>query len=126
MALVVLLRGLNVGGQRTFRPTDLAEQLRHLASASMKRIPKLSSSTLLLASKSLIGSRSPVEVTGRLTQSAGLRPFKAGPDRRPPRTRLSKGSRHLMSTRSWALLTRCRITNVPVAPMLTTSDSMKK
>ena len=30
MALVVLLRGVNVGGHRTFRPTILAEQLRHL------------------------------------------------------------------------------------------------
>jgi uncharacterized protein (DUF1697 family) len=30
VALVVLLRGLNVGGHRTFRPTTLAEQLRHL------------------------------------------------------------------------------------------------
>ncbi len=30
MALVVFLRGLNVGGHRTFRPTMLAEQLRHL------------------------------------------------------------------------------------------------
>lgn len=30
MALVVLLRGVNVGGHRTFRPTALAEQLRHL------------------------------------------------------------------------------------------------
>ncbi|HUP47727.1 MAG TPA: DUF1697 domain-containing protein [Thermoanaerobaculia bacterium] len=30
MALVVLLRGVNVGGHRTFRPTTLAEQLRHL------------------------------------------------------------------------------------------------
>ena len=30
MALVVLLRGLNVGGHRTFRPTLLAKQLRHL------------------------------------------------------------------------------------------------
>ena len=30
MALVVLLRGVNVGGHRTFRPTMLAEQLRHL------------------------------------------------------------------------------------------------
>jgi uncharacterized protein (DUF1697 family) len=27
---VVLLRGVNVGGHRTFRPTTLAEQLRHL------------------------------------------------------------------------------------------------
>ena len=30
MALVVLLRGVNVGGHRAFRPTTLAEQLRHL------------------------------------------------------------------------------------------------
>ena len=30
MALVVLLRGLNVGGHRTFRPRALAEQLQHL------------------------------------------------------------------------------------------------
>ncbi|HWJ41401.1 MAG TPA: DUF1697 domain-containing protein [Candidatus Limnocylindrales bacterium] len=30
MALVVLLRGVNVGGHRTFRPARLAEQLEHL------------------------------------------------------------------------------------------------
>ena len=30
MAVVVLLRGVNVGGHRTFRPTTLAEQLKHL------------------------------------------------------------------------------------------------
>ena len=30
MALVVLLRGVNVGGRRTFRPSTLAEQLKHL------------------------------------------------------------------------------------------------
>lgn len=30
MALVVLLRGMNVGGHRTFRPSTLAEQLTHL------------------------------------------------------------------------------------------------
>ena len=30
MALVVLLRGVNVGGHRIFRPTALAEQLKHL------------------------------------------------------------------------------------------------
>ena len=30
MALVVLLRGLNVGGHRSFRPTALAADLRHL------------------------------------------------------------------------------------------------
>lgn len=30
MALVVLLRGVNVGGHRTFRPTTLVERLQHL------------------------------------------------------------------------------------------------
>lgn len=30
MPLVVLLRGVNVGGHKTFRPTTLAGQLRHL------------------------------------------------------------------------------------------------
>jgi uncharacterized protein (DUF1697 family) len=30
MALVVFLRGVNVGGHRTFRPTTLAQQLKHL------------------------------------------------------------------------------------------------
>ena len=30
MALVVLLRGVNVGGHRTFRPAKLAQQLKHL------------------------------------------------------------------------------------------------
>jgi uncharacterized protein (DUF1697 family) len=30
MALVVLLRGINVGGHRTFRPTTLAARLKHL------------------------------------------------------------------------------------------------
>ena len=30
MALVVLLRGVNVGGYRTFRPKELATQLKHL------------------------------------------------------------------------------------------------
>jgi uncharacterized protein (DUF1697 family) len=30
VALVVLLRGVNVGGHRTFRPTTLANQLKHL------------------------------------------------------------------------------------------------
>jgi len=32
---VVLLRGLNVGGHRTFRPTTLAEQLKHLDAVSI-------------------------------------------------------------------------------------------
>ena len=35
MALVVLLRGVNVGGHRSFRPTTLAEQLKHLDAVSI-------------------------------------------------------------------------------------------
>ena len=35
MALVVLLRGVNVGGHRTFRPTRLARQLRHLGAVNI-------------------------------------------------------------------------------------------
>ena len=30
MALVILLRGVNIGGHRTFRPSTLAAQLKHL------------------------------------------------------------------------------------------------
>lgn len=35
MALVVFLRGVNVGGHRTFRPTALAAQLRHLGAVNI-------------------------------------------------------------------------------------------
>ena len=35
MALVVFLRGVNVGGHRTFRPSLLAEQLKHLHAVSI-------------------------------------------------------------------------------------------
>lgn len=35
MALVVFLRGVNVGGHRTFRPSTLAEQLRHLGAVNL-------------------------------------------------------------------------------------------
>ena len=35
MALVVLLRGVNVGGHRTFRPARLAEQLEHLGAVNI-------------------------------------------------------------------------------------------
>jgi uncharacterized protein (DUF1697 family) len=35
MALVVLLRGVNVGGHRTFRPSALAGQLQHLDAVSI-------------------------------------------------------------------------------------------
>ena len=35
MALVVLLRGVNVGGGRTFRPSMLAGQLKHLDAVSI-------------------------------------------------------------------------------------------
>jgi uncharacterized protein (DUF1697 family) len=35
VALVVFLRGVNVGGHRTFRPTTLAAQLRHLGAVNL-------------------------------------------------------------------------------------------
>ena len=35
MALVVLLRGVNVGGHKTFRPSALAEQLKHLEAVNI-------------------------------------------------------------------------------------------
>ena len=35
MALVVFLRGINVGGHRTFRPTMLAEALKHLGAVNI-------------------------------------------------------------------------------------------
>ncbi len=35
MALVVLLRGVNVGGHRAFRPVVLAEQLKHLGAVNI-------------------------------------------------------------------------------------------
>ena len=35
MALVVLLRGVNVGGHRIFRPATLAEQLKHLEAVNI-------------------------------------------------------------------------------------------
>ena len=35
MALVVFLRGVNVGGHRTFRPTKLAVALKHLGAINI-------------------------------------------------------------------------------------------
>jgi uncharacterized protein (DUF1697 family) len=35
VALVVFLRGINVGGHRTFRPTKLAEALKHLGAVNI-------------------------------------------------------------------------------------------
>jgi uncharacterized protein (DUF1697 family) len=35
VALVVFLRGVNVGGHRTFRPTALTEQLKHLGAVNI-------------------------------------------------------------------------------------------
>ena len=35
MALVVLLRGVNVGGYRTFRPKALADELKHLGAVNI-------------------------------------------------------------------------------------------
>jgi hypothetical protein len=39
VALVVLLRWVNVGGHRTFRPTTLAKQLKHLDDDRLFGVP---------------------------------------------------------------------------------------
>jgi len=39
VALVVLLRGVNVGGHRIFRPAALAKQLRHLLNLYQDDLP---------------------------------------------------------------------------------------
>jgi uncharacterized protein (DUF1697 family) len=47
MALVVLLRGVNVGGHRTFRPTELAKQLQtSMLSISARQAPLSSGNQL--------------------------------------------------------------------------------
>src|SRR5262245_653317 len=64
MAVVALLRGVNVGGHRTFRPSTLAEQLAHLGAVN-------------------IGAAGTFVIRGRVTQAevraelAGRLPFDA-------------------------------------------------
>jgi uncharacterized protein (DUF1697 family) len=65
VALVVLLRGVNVGGHRIFRPTELARQLRHLDAVNVG-----AAGTLVI--------RRPVSRTQLREEVARRLPFDAG------------------------------------------------
>ena len=90
MALVVLLRGVNVGGHRTFRPTQLAMQLRHLDAVN------IGAAGTLVIRRPITGARLRAEVARRLPFDAEImicqgrdlvrllaRPFFAGHPVRP-------------------------------------------
>lgn len=64
MALVVLLRGVNVGGHRKFRPSLLAKQLRHL-------------DTLNIGATGTLVIRRPVSVARLRAEIARRLPFAA-------------------------------------------------
>lgn len=64
MALVVLLRGVNVGGHRTLRPSKLAEQLKHLDAVNIG-----AAGTFVI--------RQPVSRTQLRAEFAGRLPFDA-------------------------------------------------
>jgi uncharacterized protein (DUF1697 family) len=66
MALVVLLRGLNVGGHRTFRPSMLAEQLRHLDAVN------IGAAGTLVIRRPVQRARLRVELTRRLPFQAEI------------------------------------------------------
>ncbi|HEX9166097.1 MAG TPA: DUF1697 domain-containing protein [Gemmatimonadales bacterium] len=60
MALVALLRGVNVGGHRTFRPSALAEQLAHLDAVN------IGAAGTLVIRQPVTMARLRAELTGRL------------------------------------------------------------
>ena len=64
MALVVFLRGINVGGHRTFRPTTLARQLKHL-------------DTVNIGAAGTFVVRQPISVAQLRTELARRLPFDA-------------------------------------------------
>lgn len=70
MALVVLLRGVNVGGHRTFRPTVLAGQLRHLDAVN------IGAAGTFVIRKPITQSRLRAEVAQRLPFDAEIVIFK--------------------------------------------------
>ena len=70
MALVVLLRGVNVGGHRTFRPRTLAEQLRHLDAVN------IGAAGTFVIRQPVAQSRLRVEVTRRLLFDAEVMIFQ--------------------------------------------------
>ena len=66
MALVVFLRGVNVGGHRTFRPTRLAAQLQHLDAVS------IGAAGTFLIRQPISQSQLRAELTRRLPFDAGI------------------------------------------------------
>ena len=66
VALVVLLRGVNVGGHRTFRPTALARQLHHLDAVN------IGAAGTLVIRKRVARARLRVEVADRLPFAAEI------------------------------------------------------
>ena len=90
MTHVVLLRGVNVGGHRTFRPARLAEQLQHLDAVNIGAagtfvIRKLVSQTQLRVE---LASRLPFETDIMICESRAIvrllsQPWFAGRPSRP-------------------------------------------
>lgn len=70
MPLVVLLRGINVGGHRTFRPTTLARQLKHLDAVN------IGAAGTFVIRESISQSRLREEVASRLPFDAGIVIFR--------------------------------------------------
>ena len=66
MALVVLLRGLNVGGHRTVRPTMLAKRLRHLDAVN------IGATGVLVVRKRVSRAQLRAEVTRRIPFEADV------------------------------------------------------
>jgi uncharacterized protein (DUF1697 family) len=69
VALVVLLRGVNVGGHRTFRPTTLVKELRHLDAVS------IGAAGTFVIRKPVTRSRLRAEVARRLPFDADIAIF---------------------------------------------------
>ncbi len=66
MALVVFLRGINVGGHRSFRPTKLAEALKHLDAVN------IGAAGTLVIRQSMSQSEARAEVASRLPFAAEI------------------------------------------------------
>jgi uncharacterized protein (DUF1697 family) len=66
VALVVFLRGVNVGGYRTFRPTQLAEALKHLGAVN------IGAAGTLVIRQPMTQARARAEVARRLPFAAEI------------------------------------------------------
>ena len=66
MALVVFLRGINVGGHRSFRPTKLAEALKHLDAVN------IGAAGTLVIRQPMSQSQARAEVASRLPFAAEI------------------------------------------------------